>query len=146
LAKGYIFLRNTTNFSAHQEILDDLKGSNQKAFAVLYKLYYPTIKLFVLRNSGQEADAEDLFQDAMIILVEKLRKQEFYLTASLKNYVVAIVKHLWFKKMRNLYRELPLGGSELETLCDGLDDQIEAEVMYADCFKRLPNQNHFPLQ
>jgi len=121
--------------SAHQEILDDLRGPNQKAFAELYKLYYPTIKHFVLRNSGQEADAEDLFQETMIILVEKLRRQEFYLTASLKTYVVAIAKHLWFKKMRNFYRELPLDGPELEALCEGLDDQIEAEHTYADYLK-----------
>jgi RNA polymerase sigma factor (sigma-70 family) len=117
------------------QIISDLKGANQHAFADLYKLYYPSVKFFVMRNSGQEADAEDLFQDTMIVLVEKLRKEDFYLTASLKTYVIAIAKHLWFKKLRNLYRELPLHGPELEALCEGLDDQIEAEHGYSDRLK-----------
>lgn len=122
---------NTSN----SKIIDDLKGANEHAFADLYKLYYPSIKYFVKRNSGQEADAEDLFQDTMFVLVEKLRRQDFYLTASLKTYVMAIAKHLWFKKLRNLYRELPLEGPELDALCEGLDDQIEAEFTYADRLK-----------
>lgn len=116
-------------------IINDLKNANEHAFADIYTLYYPLVRNFVLRNSGQETDAEDLFQDAMIVLVEKLRRQDFYLTASLKTYVMAIAKHLWFKKLRNFYRELPLEGAELEALCEGLDNQIEAEFTYTDRLK-----------
>ena len=82
------------------EILIDLKTENNIAFGKLYNDNFYKISKFVQNNSGHEADAEDLFQDAMMVLVEKLRQDQFQLTASIDTYVYAICKNLWFKKLR----------------------------------------------
>jgi len=72
------------------DILIDLRTDNNFTFGKLYKDNFYKISKFVQNNNGNEADAEDLFQDAMMVLVEKLRQDQFQLTASIDAYVYAI--------------------------------------------------------
>jgi DNA-directed RNA polymerase specialized sigma24 family protein len=39
------------------------------------------------------------------VLVAKLREDDFVLEASVKTYIMAIAKNLWFKKLRSAKRE-----------------------------------------
>ena len=87
------------------DIIIDLKGENTYAFGEMYKNYFGMVIRFVINNNGTTNDAEDIFQDTMLILVEKLRKDNFVLTASLKTYTMAISKNLWFKKLRTSSRQ-----------------------------------------
>lgn len=87
------------------EILDDLKMEKNSAFGQLYELYFGMVSRFVVNNSGRSDEAEDIFQDTMIVLLEKLRRDDFQLTASLKTYIMAISKNLWLKILRTKNRE-----------------------------------------
>ena len=78
------------------KIIADLKTENNFAFGKLYQDNFGKISNFVQKNSGNQADAEDLFQNAMMVLVEKLRQDNFQLAASINTYVYAICKNLWF--------------------------------------------------
>ena len=77
------------------------KKTDKSFFEDLYTLYYPTVELYILKSSGTIEDAKDIFQDAIIILLEKLEREDFVLTASLKTYIVAICKNIWLKKYRD---------------------------------------------
>lgn len=68
---------------------------------MIYDNYFGLVEIHVLRNSGDSNDAKDLFQDVMIVLVEKLERDDFVLSAQLKTYIMAIAKNLWLKKLRN---------------------------------------------
>lgn len=96
-----------------EEILKDLKGENNKAFGELYEKYFGMVSRYVLNNNGRLDDAEDIFQDTMIVLLEKLRQDNFVLTATLKTYIMAIAKNLWLKRLRTTYSKL-----EFTELCD----------------------------
>lgn len=82
-------------------LIDKLKKEESASFGLLYKLYYPTIANFIKQNSGSAQDAEDIFQETIIVLLNKVRQPEFVLTASLKTYLFAIAKNCWLKKLRN---------------------------------------------
>ncbi|MDG1870839.1 MAG: hypothetical protein P8I78_02620, partial [Flavobacterium sp.] len=71
-------------------IIEDLKGENNQAYGELYKAYFGMVEYFILNNNGRTDDAEDIFQDTMIVLLEKLRQDDFMLTASIKTYIMAI--------------------------------------------------------
>lgn len=86
-----------------EDILKDLKGENNKAFGELYKRYFSMVSRYVINNSGRLDDAEDIFQDTMVVLLEKLRQDNFVLTATLKTYIMAIAKNLWLKRLRTTY-------------------------------------------
>lgn len=82
-------------------ILEQLKTEEDASFELLYKFYFPSIALYVRQNMGKTEDAEDIFQEAIIILLQKVRQPDFVLTSSLKTYLYAISKNLWMKHLRD---------------------------------------------
>lgn len=69
-------------------------------FDQLYTDNFQKILTYVQKNSGVKADAEDLFQDALIVLIKKLSDEKFVLSVSINTYLYAICKNLWLKKLR----------------------------------------------
>ena len=116
-------------------ILIDLKTENNFAFDKIYKDNFGKISNFVQHNSGNKADAEDLFQDAMMVLVEKLRQDNFQMTASINTYVFAICKNLWFKKLRDKNHELSIDKLQTFDFITSINDSIEYEKTYLEKLK-----------
>ncbi|HVA98722.1 MAG TPA: sigma-70 family RNA polymerase sigma factor [Bacteroidia bacterium] len=114
------------------DILTDLKSNNNSAFGQLYKEYFSMVNRFVTNNSGRTDDAEDIFQDTMIVLFEKLKQDDFQLTASIKTYIMAISKNLWFKHLRNANREIELTPSYENKFYEEINHAIEEEKSYSD--------------
>ena len=83
------------------DLLRQLKKEDNAAFARLYEDCFPSIARYVRRNSGNGQDAEDIFQEAVIILLNKLKQPDFFLTVSIKTYLFSISKNLWLKKLRD---------------------------------------------
>jgi RNA polymerase sigma factor (sigma-70 family) len=81
-------------------LIEQLKTEDNAAFQLLYNFYFPSISAFVKQNSGNNEDAEDIFQEAIIVLLHKVRQSDFVLTAALKTYLFAIAKNLWLKRLR----------------------------------------------
>lgn len=83
-----------------QLLLDQLREEDNAAFRVLYESYFPSTANYIRQNSGDNRDAEDIFQEAVVVLLDKIRQPDFVLTSSLKTYLFAISKNLWLKKLR----------------------------------------------
>lgn len=113
----------------------DLKSENSFSFGKLYQNNFGKISNFIQNNSGSQADAEDIFQDAMMVLVEKLRQENFQLTASIDTYIYAICKNLWFKKLRNKNYELSIGELQSSDFLSSINDSIEGEKTYLEKLK-----------
>lgn len=97
-----------------QQIIKFLKAGNyRKASEKLYT-YFPVIKKLILRNNGSKQDAEDVYQEALIILMNKLQDPEFKLTSSLNTYVYSVCRFLWNDelKKKNKRIEVEIKGNE----------------------------------
>ena len=85
------------------KIIADLRALDDRivdqAFAELYKEYYPMISSFIQTNNGSKSDAADIFQDALIVIYDKIREPKFQLTCSIKTYLYSICRNLWLKKL-----------------------------------------------
>lgn len=81
------------------ETFKGLKSKDNKAYEIIYKFYYPSVKNFITKNSGCEEDAQDIFQETILVLLEKVPKKDFNLTSSLKTYIFAISSNLWLKRL-----------------------------------------------
>ena len=86
-------------------LLNQLKNEHNASFELLYQLYYPTVAAHIIRNSGSTADAEDIFQETIIVLLQQVRNPDFVLTSSLKTYLFAIARNLWLNRLRATKRE-----------------------------------------
>lgn len=121
------------------DIIIDLKGENNQAFGTLYKNYFGLVNRFITNNSGTNHDAEDIFQNTMIALVAKLRQDDFVLEASVKTYIMAIAKNLWFKKLRTASRETEFTDIYDSKFYEEITFAIEEEKSYWD---KLQNYIH----
>jgi len=78
-----------------------LRQNDATAFEQLYDECYPAIAGYVQQNSGNEQDAEDVFQETMIVVLQNLRKPDFVLSSSVKTYMYAVARNLWLKRLRD---------------------------------------------
>lgn len=83
-----------------QNLFEQLKSEQSKAFEMLYSDMFQSVSRFVINNNGSIDDAEDVFQEAMLVLVYKIRSNEFRLSASIGTYVRAVCKFVWLKRLR----------------------------------------------
>lgn len=81
-------------------------GDHSKAFYRLYK-GFSAVRKYVVQNSGTTDDAKDIFQDALIVLNEKVKQPDFELSANLTTYLFAIAKNKWLCELRKRNRPLP---------------------------------------
>ncbi len=87
--------------SPDHELLQGLRTGRQDAFTRLYQQHYPMVRYLVLQNSGTATEADDVFQDCLMVLIGKLRLGDFQLTASLKTYLYSICRNIWLKRLRD---------------------------------------------
>lgn len=113
-----------------QKNIDALRAEQTKAFESLYRTYIDVVKRFVCNNSGTAADAEDVFQDAMMVLVQKIREDQFRLTASMGTYIMAISKNIWLNRLRDAKRIDKRYDAYLQTVFSEVDEAIEQEKFY----------------
>ena len=82
-------------------LLDKLKKEDSSSFELLYTSYFPSVASYIKQNHGNHEDAADIFQEAVIVLLQKVREPDFVLTSGLKTYIYAVAKNLWLKRLRD---------------------------------------------
>lgn len=105
-----------------------LSKGDRQAFALLYKKYYKMVEYFILKNSGNKADAQDVFQDALVVFYEKTLSSSFQLTSTIKTFLYAIARNIWLKKIRD--QKLQLATKDFEQVI-ALEENNTVEVQEA---------------
>lgn len=124
-------MKHNQNIERDRELLLGLARNDDKALATIYTENFPSVLRMVLQYKGSEDDAKDLFQEAMIILYEKVQQGEFDLYSKLKTFLYAICRHLWLKKQQNGSWQLALP-DELAEILPGEDLNITQEHQQKD--------------
>ena len=71
--------------------------------AVLQKVYvemYPRVRTYVLKNSGSEQQAKDVFQEAFITCWKHVREERF-VKGNLQGYLYSIARNKWIDYLRS---------------------------------------------
>ncbi|MCB0550508.1 MAG: sigma-70 family RNA polymerase sigma factor [Phaeodactylibacter sp.] len=117
-----------------KEVVEKARTGEPRAEALLYRYLsqecYPRIERYLRNRGGLPDDARDLFQDAVIILLEAIKAEKFaFNTISLRSYggqlcayLMSVVKNLWRKELRWRGR----GGGEEEEQEQGLGEAVLA--------------------
>lgn len=82
-----------------EDLIFELKKGNTVVLKECYN-YLQVVKTHVLKNSGNEEEAHDLFQDGMMIFYHNVINDKFKHTSSINTYLFAICKNLWFQRLR----------------------------------------------
>ncbi|MFA9389832.1 MAG: RNA polymerase sigma factor [Prolixibacteraceae bacterium] len=85
---------------SNEELLRGIQRNNNIVLRYIYKSYYHKINTFVNHNSGDEADANDIFQEAVIIIYRKLKNNSLQLeNCTFETYLYSVCKYLWLKQL-----------------------------------------------
>lgn len=94
-------------------LLEGLAASDKKAVETIYQENYNMVQSLIINNNGSPDDAKDIFQEAMIVLYEKVRSGTFELNCQIKTYLYSVCRRLWLKRLQQLNRySSPLGDIE----------------------------------
>ena len=96
------------------DLLAGLINKEEKSIYHTYLHYYPTVEKYVLMNSGSTQDAEDIFQDTVMVLLNYVSKENFALTCTIKTLLFAIARRLWLKHLRDRSMNETLTELEIE--------------------------------
>lgn len=77
-----------------------LKVDLHKPITYIYARHYNGIERYIIRNSGSSFDAEDIFQETLMVTIKAIQGDRFRADSSLKSYVFAIAKNLWISELR----------------------------------------------
>jgi RNA polymerase sigma factor (sigma-70 family) len=78
-----------------QPILELIRtGRNDLALNALYR-NFPAIRRMIRARGGTYSDTEDIFQEALLILLKRAAQPEFQLTAKLSTYLYSVCTYLW---------------------------------------------------
>lgn len=82
------------------EIIQHLQNGNiRKAVKGLYG-FLPDIRRMVVSKGGRREDADDIFQETLLVLYRKIRETDFALSSSLKTYALGVAGNLWLQELR----------------------------------------------
>jgi RNA polymerase sigma factor (sigma-70 family) len=77
------------------EIIECLRNRQSKAVHYLFERYMPMIRHMVYQLGGTTEDARDIFQDGLIIMLEKIDNKDFILTCKFKTFLYSVCENLW---------------------------------------------------
>ena len=93
-------------------ILDQIRKGDEEALVKLYRTNERQVAAFVLRNNGTRDDAEDMLQEALVTLWERVKTGRYEHSAKLSTFIFATVKNLWLRKLARARKEVVSGRND----------------------------------
>ena len=88
-------------------IVEGLKLNSDYIIKHVYQEFFPTIRYLIKKNTGNDEDAEDIFQESLIVVLKNVQKEDFYLSCSFLTYLYSISKNLWMQKLKSIKKGGP---------------------------------------
>ncbi len=104
----------------------------------LYQAHFDNLTHFVRINKGSQEDAEDIFQEMVLVFIDLVQREKFRGESSVKTFLYAITRNLWLNELKRRNRmllrdtEYYTGSPEAE---QGIHASIEANEIRRQIFQ-----------
>lgn len=92
-------MNTSTAPEADRKMIAGVASGDANMLQALYRDYFPMVLHMVVQNSGTSDEAKDVFQEAVIVLYDRIQQGGFELNSRLKTYLYAICRRLWLKQL-----------------------------------------------
>lgn len=123
------------------DLLNGILRNDTIALQYIYKNFYSKINFFIKKNNGDDDDANDVFQEAIIIIYRKLKANDLVLDCTFETYLYSVCRFLWLKQLEKRKMEKEKIKDNHEYNDDLYDDGLEKVVDLNDRYKLY--QKHF---
>ena len=95
---------STNGTPTDSEVILGILNNSESVLKRLYLAYFPMVMQLIINNNGDADDAKDIYQEAIIILYNKVKNGDFELSSKLKTYIYSVCRRLWLKRLSQLNR------------------------------------------
>lgn len=121
-------------------LLQGLARNDKKAIETIYKENFNLIQTLVNNNNGSTEDAKDIFQEAMIVLYQKVQSGSFELNCQIRTFVYSVCRRLWLKRLMQQSRySLQENPEELILVDEEMDDHEKRDSQFTMMEKAMGN-------
>ena len=127
-----------------QQIINGIINGDERILQKFYLENKRYIQGFILRNQGNTEDVEDIFQDALVVVYQKLKSNLLDINVPLKTYFYGICKNMWCNRLRK--KEKLIIDDEQRYIREEINDSFiyenqEREHLYKKHFQNLSLDN-----
>jgi RNA polymerase sigma factor (sigma-70 family) len=98
-------LEELPNNLSDDQIISGLDGIDLAVpVKALYDMFYREIIDFIQIKGGSEEDGADIFQEAIVILIDEIREGKFRGESKIKTFLYGIARNLWLMELRTRER------------------------------------------
>src|SRR6187402_2775925 len=87
-----------------EEVIAKIKKGDERALDFLYKKNYKMMTNLIVKNNGSEDEAKDVYQEALIVVWQKVLSPDFVLSSKISTYLYSICLNLWRKELERKNR------------------------------------------
>lgn len=116
------------------EVLERVSRGDEAALDYLYKKHFKMMTRIVLNNNGNEDEAKDVFQDALLVFWQKAVSGKLVLTSKISTYIYSICLNLWRKELDRKGRH---SSEEVERSTYQEHEKNERIKIITDCINQL---------
>ncbi len=88
------------------KILNQIRKGDENALLSLLESNRRPVMSLISKNNGSRDDAEDILQESVIVLWERVRAGRFEYKAKLSTFIYGTAKNLWYGRLRGRVREI----------------------------------------
>ena len=89
------------NYADHELLQVIREGRNlDPVLQFMYAQYYDLLKIHIIQNGGNEADAEDIFQEVLVSFIEIVKAGKFRGDSSIKSFLFSLNRNIWLNELK----------------------------------------------
>ena len=81
-----------------------LKADINRPVTYMYEHYFEAVEIDIRAKGGNHQDAADIFQEAVLIVIEKIKSGKFRGDSSVRTFLLGISRNLWLHEKRSRER------------------------------------------
>ncbi len=83
-----------------EQIIEGISQNDRKVMDFIYNRFYGRVEGFIMGRGGNPEHIKDVFQEALYVIIKKVRKEGLTLTCTFSTYLLAVCKNIWMHDMR----------------------------------------------
>ena len=109
------------NFKTERQIFKRIRENDRDVLGELFLKYEKMVTNYVLKNGGNHDDAEDILQEAIIVLWQRINSGHFEVKSKISTFIFSVAKNKWMSELRKKKR--------MTVIDEETDLEAEADIM-----------------
>lgn len=90
------------------ELVANLRSGKkmEETIKAIYRDHFENLCWYIMNNSGNRQDAEDVFQEVVVNFIELVQKNKFRGESTVKTFLFSLNRHTWLNELKRRGRAL----------------------------------------